>query len=232
MELSRPMRLCVYREKSQSTKNLCEAMCQASLRFAPLHMDSTGRDEDGSEYRYASLNAIKKATSHALWESGVWTHAEYGFNDRGRFICVTIEKDDEWVASYLDIPDSTSLRKRKGLMTQLRKAAIEGLLDLAAEQDTDAEVTDDGPAGDPLALLNAAKGWADMKRMAKDAIAAAANEKTVQAKIAKVREKVEAGDMNPADLKELADFAEARIAEIQAAAEKAGIKPVKSGGAA
>ena len=74
--------------------------------------------------------------------------------------------------------------------------------------------------------------WADMKRMAKDAIAAAANAKTVEAKLAKVREKIEAGEMNPADLKELADYAEARIAEIQEAAKKAGVKPEKVGGAA
>lgn len=227
--LAKPVRMCIYREKSATTAGLCKAMCDASLKFLPLHFDSVGVDEVGQPYKYASLAAIKKATAKPMAEAGVWVHSEYGFDDRGRYICVTIEKDDEWVASYLDIPESTSLRKRKAAMTQLRRAAIEGLLDLSAEEDTDAAgVTEEAAPAE--AAHNPA--WADMKRMAKDAIAAAANEKTVQAKIAKVREKVEAGEMNPADLKELADFAEARIAEIHAAAEKAGIKPVKSGGAA
>lgn len=228
--LPRPMKTFIYREKSVTTALLCKAMCEASLKFLPLHFDSVGVDEQGQPYSYASLAAIKKATAKPLAEAGVWIHSEFGFDDRGRFICVTIEKDDEWVCSYLDIPEATSLRKRKAAMTQLRRAAIEGLLDLSAEQDGDAEgVADSAPA---QVDETQATAWADMKRMAKDAIAAAANAKTVEAKLAKVREKIEAGEMNPADLKELADYAEARIAEIQEAAKKAGVKPEKVGGAA
>jgi hypothetical protein len=235
------MRMTVFREKSAETAGLCKAMCEAALKFGPLHFDSVGVDDFGREYSYASLAAIKKATSRALCEAGIWVHADYGFHDDTRYISVTLEKDDQYVTSYLDIPHADTLQKRKAAQTQLRRAAIEGLLDLAAEQDTDARgVKDTGSAavdegselaGDPLALLNAAKGWADTRRMASDAIVAAATVKTVESKIAKVKEKIKAGDMNPKDLADLERLAEVRIAEIEAAAKKAGVKPEPVGGA-
>lgn len=236
--ISKPQRMCIYREKSATTALLSKAMCEASLKFQPIHFDSAGRDDDGREYRYASLAAIKKATSKALCEAGIWIHSEYGFDDRGRYICVTVEKDDEWVASSLDIPQASTLRKRKAAMTQLRRAAIEALLDLSAEQDSDAEGVEDATqavaedAPDTTAGNEKPSAWADMRRLASDAIVAAATAKTVESKIAKVKEKVEAGDMDPSDLADLERLAEVRIAEIEAAAEKAGMKPEPVGGAA
>lgn len=230
MNIAKPMRLSIYREKSPTTAILAKAMCEASIKFLPLHYDSVGLDETGREYRYASLAAIKKATSRALAEAGVWVHADYGFDERGRYISVTLEKDDEWVTSYLDIPEANTLHKRKAAMTQLRRAAIEGLLDLAAEQDTDAAGVEDSPSS-PAVDEGKAALWADMKRMATDAILAASNQRTVEAKVGKAREKIEAGDMNPADLPELVQIAERRIKELEAAAKKAGMTPEPVGGA-
>lgn len=230
MEISRPMRLSVYREKSVTTASLCKAMCEASLKFAPLTLDSTGKDEDGHEYRYASLAAMNKATSRALWEQGVWTHADYGLiGSTGRYISVTLEKDDEWVTSYLDIPPATTMRKRKALMTQLRRAAIEGLLNLAAEQDNDAEGVEDAACN--AAAVESSAAQAEMLVMAKDAIRSAANRQTVEAKLAKARQKSDSGELNPADLPELEKLAEQRIKEIEAAAKKAGVKPEAVGAA-
>lgn len=228
--LSKPMRMTVFREKSAETAGLCKAMCEASLKFGPLHFDSVGVDDFGREYSYASLAAIKKATSRALCEAGIWVHADYGFHDDTRYISVTIEKDDQYVTSYLDIPDADTLQKRKAAQTQLRRAAIEGLLDLAAEQDTDARGVEDTVA-EPRVDEAKAKAWADMKRIAKDAIASSANVKTVEAKVAKAREKSEAGELNPADLPELVACGERRIKEIEAAEKKAGVKPEPVGGA-
>lgn len=227
--IARPTRACIYREKSASTSGLCKAMCEAALKFGPLHYDSIGLDETGRQYSYASLAAIKKSTSKALCEAGIWVHADYGFDDRGRYISVTIEKDDEWVTSYLDIPDAHSLHKRKAAMTQLRRAAIEGLLDLAAEQDTDAAGVEDTPA--EVVEDEPNEAWVAMRQMAADAIAAAANKKAVESKVEKAKAKVEAGEMDPRDLPELVKLAEKRIAAIEAAAAKAGVKPEPVGGA-
>lgn len=198
---------CVYREKSQSTANLCKAMCEASQNFEPLHFDQTGFDEDGIEYRYASLAAIKKATGKALAQAGVWLHSEYGFDERGRFLCVTVEKDDEWVASYLDIPEATTLRDRKSAMTQLRRAAIEGLLDLSAEEDTDGDgVMDTQPVQQEQAVP---QQWLENFELASAAIASAASEE----KLIEVMDKVEAriakgsmGAMHRVRLNELCDL--------------------------
>jgi hypothetical protein len=227
--IAKPTHMCVYREKSSTTGEITKAMAKATAEFQPVKLDSVGRDEDGREYRYASLTAINAATKPALSANGLWLHCDYGYDDRGVFAVAVLEHDTgEFVTSTLPIPQFQSIHKSKAAMTLMRRAAIEALLGLAAEQDTDGPMPEaDGPAVNQAQ----AAAWADMKRMATDAIAAAANVQAVEAKVAKAREKVEEGAMNPADLPALVTYAEKRIKEIEAAAKKAGVKPEPVGGA-
>lgn len=227
--IAKPTHMCVYREKSATTGEITKAMAKASAEFQPVKLDSIGRDEDGREYRYASLTAINAATKPALSTNGLWLHCDYGYDERGVYAVAVLEHDTgEFVTSTLPIPQYQSIHKQKAAMTLMRRAAIEALLGLAAETDTDGPLPSAEPAVDTVKSL----AWADMKRMAKDAITAAANQKTVEAKVAKAREKAEAGELNPADLPELVQHAEKRIKEIEAAAKKAGIKAEPVGGAA
>jgi hypothetical protein len=228
--IAKPTHMCVYREKSPTTGEITKAMAKATAEFQPIKLDSVGRDEDGREYRYASLTAINAATKPALSTNGLWLHCDYGYDERGVYAVAVLEHDTgEFVTSTLPIPQYQSIHKQKAAMTLMRRAAIEALLGLAAETDTDGPMPEaGGPAVDTVKSL----AWADMKRMAKDAIAAAANQKTVEAKVAKAKEKAEAGELNPADLPELVQCAEKRIKEIEAAAKKAGIKAEPVGGAA
>ena len=93
---------CVYREKSSITGDLVEAMAKATTEFAPLQFDQTGVDEDGREYRYASLAAINKATKKALADNGLWLHCDYGFDEGGIYAVVVLEhKTGQFVSSTL-----------------------------------------------------------------------------------------------------------------------------------
>lgn len=227
--IAKPVRPCVYREKSLTTGEITKAMSKATAEFQPLKLDSIGRDEDGREYRYASLAAINAATKPALSANGLWLHCDYGYDESGVYAVAVLEHDTgEFVASTLPIPQFSSIHKQKAAMTLMRRAAIEALLGLAAETDTDGPQME---SSEPQVDEAKAKAWADMKRMARDAIASAANTKTVEAKVAKAREKCEAGELNPADLPELVACGERRIKEIEAAEKKAGVKPEPVGGA-
>lgn len=224
----KPTHRCVYREKSPTTGEITKAMAKAVAEFLPLKLDSIGVDEVGRKYRYASLTAINAATKKALSDNGLWLHCDYGYSESGVFAVAVLEHNTgEFVTSTLPIPEYSSIHRQKAAMTLMRRAAIEALLGLSAEVDTDGPMMEAEPQVDEAK----AKAWSEMKRMATDAIAAAANAKTVEAKVAKAREKAEAGEMNPDDLAELVQFAERRIKEIEATAQKAGVKPEAVGGA-
>lgn len=223
--IQRPV--CVYRDKSRTTGEITKAMADASLEFLPINFDSIGRDEDGREYRYASLTAINKATKAALCKHGCWLHTDYGVDENGLYAVAVVDHvSGEYVSSLLPIPAYQSIHKKKAAMTLMRRTAIEGLLNISTESDTD------GPPMEPEAQAeDKTAAWEEQKRLAKDAIVAAANRPKVDSIVAKVRAKVDGGDMNPADLEELVTLAEKRIKAIEAAAAKAGVKPEPVGGA-
>lgn len=215
--IAKPM--CVYREKSSTTGAITAAMAKATAQFLPVKLDSIGRDEDGREYRYASLTAINAATKPALSANGLWLHCDYGYDERGVYAVAVLEHDTgEFVTSTLPIPQFQSIHKQKAAMTLMRRASIEALLGLAAETDTD------GPAMEaeaPQADLVKSAEWEEQKRLAKDAIAAAANRLRVDGIIAKAKEKAAAGAMNPADIEELEQIAAKRVASLESKARKA-----------
>lgn len=224
--IAKPM--CVYREKSSTTGEITKAMAKATAQFLPVKLDSVGRDEDGREYRYASLTAINAATKKALSDHDLWLHCDYGYDNTGVFAVAVLEHaSGEFVTSTLPIPQFQSIHKQKAAMTLMRRASIEALLGLAAETDTD------GPAmeQEPAAAEKSAE-WEEQKRLAKDAIAAAANRLRVDGIIAKAKEKAAAGSMNPGDIAELEAMAAKKVRALDAQAKKAGVSPEPVGGAA
>lgn len=227
--IAKPTHMCVYREKSPTTGEITKAMAKASGQFWPLKLDSVGADEMGRQYRYASLTSINQSTKAALCANELWLHCDYGYDESGVFAVAVLEHSSgEFVTSTLPIPQYTSIHRQKAAMTLMRRAAVEALLGLAAETDTDGPPVE--ASAEPVAEDKTA-AWEEQKRLAKDAIVAAANRPKVDSIVAKVRAKVDGGDMNPADLEELVTLAEKRIKAIEAAAAKAGVKPEPVGGA-
>lgn len=226
---------CIYREKSATTGDLVGAMAQATAEFAPLQFDQTGVgfDADGREYeyRYASLAAINKATKPALSKHGLWLHCDYGFDEGGMFACVVLEhKTGEFVASTLPVPHYASIHQQKAAMTLMRRAAIEGLLGLSAEEDTDAQCCGDeaqdvreavaAPQQESAPAESDPK-WVKNEQMALLALADAADMDRISEIMGKVAHKIDRGQMAPGARERLEKAAFARQQEVKVAEEVA-----------
>lgn len=211
MQRIRTFSHCVYREKSSTTGKLVEAMAKATSEFEPLQFDQTGTDEDGREYRYASLAAINKATKKALSNHGLWLHCDYGFDDSGVYAVAVLEHDSgEFVASTLPIPPYLSIHRQKAAMTLMRRAAVEGLLGLSAEVDDDAKCC----AGEEPSAAEANPKWIENERLARQAIAEAKEPTKLDSVLEKVAIKVRKGHMDPDVIDALNELADARRSEI------------------
>lgn len=209
---------CVYREKSQSTGQLVEAMCQASLEFLPLVYDEVGYDEDDNEYRYASLTAINKATKAALCRHGIFLHTDYGFDEGGMYATAVLDHTSgEFISSYIRVKEYMSIHRQKAAMTLMRRTAVEGLLNISAEADDDAAccasedkhnaaIAEAGPVTDPKAVKR--------EEMARSAIEAADTPERVEEIMTKVRQMIEAGMMLGASMNVLEPVATARVNEL------------------
>jgi hypothetical protein len=209
---------CVYREKSQFTGQLVEAMCAASLEFLPLVYDEVGYDEDGNEYHYASLTAINKATKAALCKHGVYLHTDYGFDEEGMYATAVLEhKSGEFIGSFIRIKEYMSIHRQKAAMTLMRRTAVEGLLNISAEADDDAQccasedkhnaaVAEVGPVVDPKAVKR--------EEMARSAIEVADTPERVEEIMTKVIQMIDAGMMLGASMNVLKPVASARLKEL------------------
>lgn len=211
MQRIRTFSHCVYREKSATTGKIVAAMAKATAEFEPLQFDQDGRDEDGREYRYASLAAINKATKKALSKHGLWLHCDYGFDDSGVYAVAVLEHDSgEFVASTLPIPPYSSIHRQKAAMTLMRRAAVEGLLGLSAEVDDDAQCC----AGEEPASTEVNPKWLENERLARQAISEAGNPTKLDSVMEKVAIKVRKGHMDPDVVDALNELADARRSEI------------------
>ena len=220
MERIRTLSRCVYREKSATTGKLVAAMAKATAEFLPLVYDQTGRDDDGREYKYASLTAINRATRPALSKYDVWLHTDYGFDESGVYAVAVLEHSSgEFVSSALPVPDYSSVRRRKAAMTLMRRAAVEGLLGLSAEGDDDAQCCAAEESMDESAASN--PKWEENTLLAKQAIAEADTPEKLNGVINKVVAKIDKGFMSPSCLASLMELADARRSEMAAAQEVA-----------
>lgn len=216
MQKIRVRQPCLYREKSATTGELVAAMAKATAEFLPLQFDQTGVgfDADGREYeyRYASLAAINKATKAALSKNDLWLHCDYGFDEEGVFACVVLEhKTGEFVASTLPVPQYGTIHQQKAAMTLMRRAAIEGLLGLSAEEDTDAQCCageQPAEATQPAAAVD--PKWQQNEAMAFAAIESAEDDGRVAEIVAKVKQKIERGRMDPSALARVEEAASVR----------------------
>ncbi len=208
---------CVYREKSSITGDLVEAMAKATTEFAPLQFDQTGVDEDGREYRYASLAAINKATKKALADNGLWLHCDYGFDEAGIYAVVVLEhKTGQFVSSTLPVGNYASIHRQKAAMTLTRRAAIEGLLGLCAEADDDAQQC---RPEDLAAEQEEDPKAAQRIEMALNAISIAPNEERLAEILDRVDQKIARGMMPAASKKVLDEAADVRRSELLATQE-------------
>jgi hypothetical protein len=204
--------MTVYQERSASTKLLNERLAKAMLEFEPIVRDSTGtvvRRGKVVEYRFASLASQLKATKAALLRQGVVPRQEYCYSDEGITLVTTLNYGDEFITSVLPIRQYEDQQIQKAHMSAMRRAAYEGMLCLAADEDADVEDEKDPAQPDGNAL------WREQERLAKAAIEKAETVAEVKGIVAKVSAKVDAGDMDPHCVGMIEELAMARIEAIK-----------------
>jgi hypothetical protein len=211
---SRPRKLTVYRERSQSVARLMSQLAKAMSEFTPVVRDAEGtvvRHGKPVTYRYSSLDSINRSTKQFLLKHGVVPSQEYCVSDEGVTLITTLSFGDEFLSSTLPIKQFDDSQRLKAHMSYMRRTALEALLCLSAEDDADGadavEKSEEAPS-------NAT--WAAQERLARDAIAAAKTPAAVESILAKIAKKIEGGDMNPNCIGSMEDAAANRMDELNA----------------
>ena len=214
----------VLREESAATGNLIEALCAAQPEFPPIPLDSDGF-RDGHSYRYASISAIRRAVVPALAKHGIWMNHVYGENEGGDYVVTMLRhKTGEYITSTLRIPHISDVQDRKGAMTLLCRTAIEGLLSISTEEDTDAsDVQSDEPQDAEPAVDAATKErWRNNLALAEAAVAMATDDATLTRYLNVAKQRVASGDMPPFAVERIKALCDSRSAHLNKEKTSAG----------
>lgn len=200
VSVPRPRRSYVYREKSERGGELIKALAAAQGEFSPVIKDSQ------AQYGwFASLTSMRRATAPALSKHGLAIHFECADMDETPYlVCVLSHESDQFVSSVIRMERIADPQKRSAYMTYMKRAAYSAILCLAAEDD------DDGDAASAATTEAQAEEWKETFRLAKDAIQSATNVSRVNAILAKVFEKAQAGQMDPKSVSLLDEIAVSR----------------------
>lgn len=228
----RPQKLTVYRERSASVMQLMEAVAKASMEFTPVAKDAVGvvqrRDANGrmkdEEFKYASLESLHRSTKPALLRHGVVPMQEYCVSNEGVTLVTSLNLGDQFVSSALPIRSYENQDQLVAHMSRMRRAGYAAILCLAAE--VDAIAAEPEPQQEPAVTEPSANGkatavqpkgdlWSKQARMALDAIDEAKAPAAVEDILAKVRKKIEAGDMDPHCLRRMEEAGDERIKELR-----------------
>ena len=183
----------VLREESSTTGALVEALCSAHPEFPPVPLDSEG-SRDGHSYRYASISAIRRAVMPALAKHGIWMNHLYGENEGGDYVVTMLRhKTGEYITSTLRIPHLADVQERKAAMTLLCRTAIEGLLSISTEEDTDAQSVAEHSGVDEATQ----KKWKTNMEIAEAAVALATDDSTLARYVNVAKQRVQSGAMPP-----------------------------------
>ncbi len=170
--------------ESATTGKLVEALAKAQGAFGPVVRDrkvSVDMTKGGSySYKYAELADFIEATRKPLSENGlaiiqraafrgheVWVHTRLGHSS------------GEWCAVLMvwELPEVAKIQDAGTVITYLRRYARSALLDIAADEDSDATNTDEGAnmrggqprASPPPDLNNVPEALYDFEKAVHDA---------------------------------------------------------------
>lgn len=207
----------MYREESEATGKVVEALCAAQADFPPIQMDSTGI-RDGESYRYASISAIRRGVVPVLARHGIWMQHVYGESEHAWVTTILRHKSGEYLTSTLRIPPIHDIHERKAAMTLLCRTAIEGLLSISTEEDTDA--SDVGVVEQQSEVDGATKEkWARNFGLAAAAVALAPDDATLTKYVSVAEKRVASGDMPPDAVERIKELCESRSRELKEKAD-------------
>lgn len=208
----------LYREESDTTGKIVEALCAAQADFPVIQMDSTGF-RDGESYRYASIGAIRRGVVPVLARHGIWMQHVYGESEGSAWVTTILRhKSGEYLTSTLRIPQIGDIHERKAAMTLLCRTAIEGLLSISTEEDKDARGVD--AIEQPQEVDDATQEkWATNMGLAEVAIAMANDDATLEKYMAVAEKRVASGDMPPDAVSRIKRLCESRSRELKEKAD-------------
>jgi len=205
----RPARkIFLYREKSDRTGELYTALAEATLKFLPIE-----RDTDGEFGRYASLPSLHRSTKTQCAEVGLVVTGETTPIDGVIHLTATLAHgpSDQWISSTVGIGMGNDIRRTLADIGWWRRTHYALLLNLTAEAEGESLPPSEGESGEP-AVTNA--DWLVQQQLAIDAISTATTVARVTKLLARVRDKIAAGDMNPHGLGALEQLGKQRCDEI------------------
>lgn len=212
----RPARkIFLYREKSERTGELFTALATATLAFLPIE-----KDTDGEFGRYASLPSLHKSTKLQCAEVGLVVTGETIPIDGVIHLTSTLVHgpSDQWVCSVVGISMGHDIRRTLADIGWWRRTHYALLLNLTAEAEGES-LPPSLPQGDESEESKPAASngdWLIQQQLAVDAITAATTPARINKILARVRDKITAGDMNPNGLGALESLAQQRFENIAA----------------
>jgi len=205
----------MYREESPATGKIVAALCAAHPEFPRIQFDSTGW-RDGESYRYASIAAIRRAVMPVLARNGVWMQHIYGESDSMPWVTTILRHTSgEYLTSTLRVPQIADIQERKAAMTLLCRTAIEGLLSIATEEDSDGQgVQDVGVEQAEPVDPATQKRWRANLELAAAAIGVAPDAATLEKYRGVAEKRIASGDMAPDALEQIDEAVEARAKQL------------------
>lgn len=192
-----PRRTYLYREKSDSVKNLYRAQAVAQGKFAKVTKNKTAQYGP-----FADLAALKDATVPALAANGLCVTQEYHVMEGDLYLVTVLgHESGEWVSSIIPIKQAASPQQTMGYMTYMRRAAYAALLCLAAEDD------DDGEVASTAAASASVENEMSLEKRASAAIQTATTKDALDTLLRKVEQRVNSGDMTKDSLERLREVA-------------------------
>lgn len=209
---ARPRRTYVYREKSPATGELYAALAKATAEYLPVE-----RDTEADWGWFASLNSMLRATRPALSKQMIGVTQEYALIDAQLCVVTVVSHgpSDQWVSSVLPVRQTGDVHDDAAYMTTMRRLAYAALLCLAPEDERGVEARVEN--ADAKAK---SESWEEQKRLARDALTGAPNADAVAKVMARVRQKIDAGDMNPDHFAALEQHSLERVRQLASQAQK------------
>lgn len=215
----------MYREESETTGKIVEALCVAQPDFPAIQMDSTGF-RDGESYRYASISAIRRAVVPVLARHGIWMQHVYGESGEHPWVTTILRhRSGEYLTSTLQVPSISDIHERKAAMTLLCRTAIEGLLSISSEEDTaaiDIEMVEQPADVDS----ETRQKWNRNFGLAAVAVSLAPDDDTLSRYVAVAEKRVASGDMPPDAVERIKELCESRSLELKEKADVGSESPV------
>ena len=140
----------VSRFMSPTISKIVSALARAQSKYKPLAKNcegkvsygaKDGREAGGYKFRYADLGAVLEATSEALSSEELAHTVLIG---AGRIRVMLLHSSGEWFASEAPIgsPEEMGFQKFGAQITYLRRYLFAPLVDLASEDDDDANMVE------------------------------------------------------------------------------------------